>query len=60
MNDEKIVCNCTGVTIGDIRAAIENGASTFDEVQEVTGVSSVCGQCLDYAQNVVKSILDGE
>lgn len=60
MNDEKIVCNCTGVTIGDIRAAIENGASTFDEVQEITGVSSVCGGCLDYAQNVVKAILDGE
>lgn len=49
-----------GVTIGDIRAAIENGAKDFDEVQEITGVSSVCGRCRDYAENVVKAILDGE
>ena len=38
MNDNKTVCDCMGVTIGDIRAAIENGAKDFDEVQEVTGV----------------------
>ena len=57
MQDEKIVCNCTGVTIGDIREAINKGAASFDEVQEVTGVSSVCGACLEYAENVVKEIL---
>lgn len=58
MKDEKLVCNCTGITIGDIRKAIENGASDFDEVQSVTAVSSVCGQCRDYAENVVKEILE--
>ncbi len=60
MNDDKIVCTCMGVTVGDIREAIENGASDFEEVQETTGVSDVCGQCRDYAENVVKAILDGE
>ncbi|MDY3972098.1 MAG: (2Fe-2S)-binding protein [Clostridia bacterium] len=60
MNNDKTVCDCMGVTIGDIRAAIENGAKDFDEVQEITGVSSVCGRCRDYAENVVKAILDGE
>lgn len=60
MKDDKIVCNCVGVTIGDIRKAIENGAADFDEVQEATGVSSVCGSCREYAENVVKAILDGE
>ncbi len=60
MDDTKTVCNCTGVTIGDIRQAIENGASNFDEVQEMTAVSTVCGQCRDYAENVVKAILEGE
>lgn len=60
MNDDKIVCTCMGVTVGDIREAIENGASDFEEVQETTGVSDVCGQCRDYAENVVKAILEGE
>lgn len=58
MNDEKLVCNCTGVTVGDIRKAVENGAGDFDAVQEVTGVSTVCGGCIDYAKNVVNEILN--
>lgn len=60
MNDEKVVCTCMDVTVGDIREAIKNGAKDFEEVQEITGVSSVCGMCRDYAKNVVKAILDGE
>lgn len=60
MQDDKLVCNCVGVTVGDIREAIKKGAADFDEVQEATGVSSVCGQCREYAENVVKAILDGE
>lgn len=57
MNDEKLVCNCTGITVGDIRKAIENGARDFEAVQEATGASTVCGGCIDYAQNVAKEIL---
>ena len=60
MQDDKLVCNCTGVTVGDIREAIKKGASTFDEVQEATGVASVCGACLAQEQSVVKAIFDGE
>ncbi len=60
MSDDKIVCNCMGVTVGDIREAIKNGASNFEEVQEATSAATVCGKCLEYAENVVKAILDGE
>lgn len=60
MQEDKLVCNCVGVTVADIREAIKKGASNFDEVQEATGVSSVCGECREYAENVVKEILDGE
>lgn len=60
MNDEKLVCNCTGVTVGDIRSAVENGAKTFEELQDATGVSTVCGACREYAENVFKAIIDGE
>lgn len=60
MQEDKLVCNCVGVTVADIREAIKKGASNFGEVQEATGVSSVCGECREYAENVVKEILDGE
>lgn len=60
MRDDKIVCSCMGVTVGDIREAVKNGASDFREVQEMTSAAAVCGKCLDYAENVVKAILEGE
>lgn len=57
MDRDKIVCNCVGVTVGDIHDAIKNGASSFDEVQEATGVSSVCGGCREYAEKLVNDFL---
>lgn len=33
MEMDKAVCNCMSVTVGDLKAAINNGASTF-KVQE--------------------------
>lgn len=60
MKDDKLVCNCTRMTVADIREAIKKGASDFEGVQEATRVSSVCGRCREYAENVVKGILDGE
>ncbi len=39
------VCNCTGVTRGQIGDAISLGAATFDDVKRDTGASTVCGSC---------------
>lgn len=39
------VCNCTGVTRGQIGDAIAAGAATFDDVKRDTGASTVCGSC---------------
>lgn len=53
MNLDKIVCNCTGVTNGMIKDAVENGASTLEEVQKATGAGTVCGACLEDVQHLV-------
>lgn len=37
MNLDKVVCNCMNVTSRMIKDAIDNGASTLEEVQSVTG-----------------------
>lgn len=53
MNLDKIVCNCMSVTNGMIKDAVESGASTLEEVQEITGAGTVCGACLDDVQRLV-------
>lgn len=53
MNLDKIVCECLGVTNGMIKDAIDNGASTLEEVQEATGASTACGACTDDVQRLV-------
>ena len=39
------VCNCKGVTRGDLTGAVDNGCSTVDSLAACTGASSVCGSC---------------
>lgn len=60
MKDDKIVCSCMNVTVGDIRRAIKDGARSFEEVSDMTGASTVCGRCREYAENVFSAIMDGE
>lgn len=57
MSDDTIICNCYGVTFGDIKNAIENGAKSFDEVQEITGLGTACGKCIDTGKKLVNSLI---
>jgi nitrite reductase (NADH) large subunit len=40
-----VVCNCTGVTRGEIARACAAGCRTVEEVSLATRASSVCGSC---------------
>jgi bacterioferritin-associated ferredoxin len=42
-----IVCVCKSVSDRTIRAAIEAGAVSFDELQFELGVALCCGKCAD-------------
>lgn len=57
MNLDKVVCNCMNVTTGMIKDAIDNGATTLEEVQEITGAGTVCGSCLDNVQRLVEQFV---
>ncbi|MFT6276087.1 MAG: bacterioferritin-associated ferredoxin, partial [Halioglobus sp.] len=39
------VCICKGITDTQIRAAVEDGASSLREVRNTLGVASQCGKC---------------
>jgi len=54
MDMEKIVCNCYSITTGVIREAVINGATTVEEVQEITGAGTACGACLDDVKRLVE------
>lgn len=41
------------VTNGMIKDAVDSGATTLEEVQEITGAGTVCGVCLDDIQHLV-------
>lgn len=53
MDLEKIVCSCMSVTNGMIKDAVDSGANTLEEVQDITGAGTVCGVCLDDVQRLV-------
>ena len=47
------VCNCTGVTRGQISDAIVLGAVTYEDVQRETGASTVCGSCRNHITDLL-------
>jgi bacterioferritin-associated ferredoxin len=52
------VCLCKCVRDRDLRQAAEAGVRSFDELQQVTGVSTGCGRCEDMARDVFERALD--
>ncbi len=55
MNRDDIVCNCMGVTAGEIMDAIESGAKTVEDIQESTGAGTVCGGCISDIEQLLKA-----
>jgi NAD(P)H-nitrite reductase large subunit len=51
--DEK-VCFCGSVTVGDIKAAVEDGNTTLEAVQEATGAGTHCGGCVDKVKDLIE------
>lgn len=50
------VCLCKGVTDGQIRSAVENGASIRD-IRDQLGVMTECGKCACLTRDIIKASL---
>ena len=57
MDKNKKICYCFNISVDDIERAIENGADTFQEVQDATNFGKGCGSCLAEAKAVVDELL---
>ncbi len=51
------VCLCKGITDTQIRAAVEDGASSLREVRTTLGVASQCGKCGILTREIVRETL---
>jgi bacterioferritin-associated ferredoxin len=51
------VCLCKGITDTQIRAAVEDGASSLREVRSTLGVASQCGKCGILTREIVRETL---
>ncbi|MDE6873571.1 MAG: (2Fe-2S)-binding protein [Lachnospiraceae bacterium] len=46
MNEDDIICPCTGVTARDVMDAVKNGANTVEDIEAATSAGTVCGACI--------------
>jgi bacterioferritin-associated ferredoxin len=51
------VCICKGITDTQIRAAVEDGASSLRDVHNTLGVASQCGKCGILTRDIVRESL---
>lgn len=48
-----IVCHCHGVTDREIRACVQKGARSPDDVGEHCGAATACGGCAELVEEIV-------
>ena len=55
LKDTDIVCNCNAVTKGDIvKAILEKGAKTLEDIQNLTKASTSCGSCSELVEQILR------
>ncbi|MEH6515997.1 MAG: bacterioferritin-associated ferredoxin [Halioglobus sp.] len=54
------VCICKGITDTQIRAAVQDGASSLRDVRNTLGVASQCGKCGILTSEIVRESLDDQ
>ncbi|MGL5313802.1 MAG: (2Fe-2S)-binding protein [Peptostreptococcaceae bacterium] len=56
MHYKDVVCNCLGVTVEDIKEAIDDGATTLEEVQKATKAGTGCGSCRNNLKELIEDL----
>lgn len=54
---DEIICNCMGVTRGEIEDAILNdNCDTLEKIQEKTEAGTVCGTCVEDIEDILEEV----
>lgn len=56
MNPDEIICSCLDITKGMIKEAVDQGAKTLADVQEINDVGTICGACIDDVEQLIAEL----
>lgn len=56
MNPDEVICSCLDITKGMIQEAVNSGATTLEEVQEINNVGTICGACVEDVENLIAEL----
>ena len=51
------ICHCLSITDKDIEEAVQNGARTWEELQQATKIGTGCGECKEKAQELLHNFV---
>lgn len=51
-----VICSCLGITDKDIETAFQNGAKTWESLQQATKIGTVCGVCKGKAMELLHGL----
>ncbi len=54
------VCLCKSITDHEIRAAVDGGVTSFEQMQDRLEVSTVCGSCTCEVKKIMQKRLEKE
>ncbi len=52
----RLVCECFDIYVDDIKKALKNGASTFEELEESMRLGVLCSGCVNDSKNIIKQL----
>ena len=58
LQEDTIVCKCKKVTYGDMVKAVEQGASTYEEVSKITNCGVGCERCIDSLRKLTEKLVN--
>ena len=50
------ICRCMGITDKDIEKAFQNGARSWEQLQQATKIGTVCGECKNQAMELLHGL----
>jgi len=50
------ICHCLGITDKDIENAFQNGARSWEDLQQATKIGTVCGSCKEKAMELMHGL----
>lgn len=57
MNPDEVICSCLDITKGMIQEAVNSGATTLEEVQEINNVGTICGACIEDVEQLISELM---